>query len=256
MTSPLFAADAWLDKPFEFAELDEKIRETLARYEAARAGRAASTPSSRRREPAPRRRPRRRRPRRRRPRRRPPPKKAPAKKAAREEGAREEGRREEGAREEGRVAKKAPAKKAARARRRPRRRPREEGGREEGRAAKTGGREERRESLEVIASTVVHAIARAGMISRPSRRKVRADAGVARRRNFRASPPSAATMHAARPPRGAEVRRDSRPREPQSEPDPVSESRQTELGQIRRAAAVVRASDARLAGAPVFCRAR
>jgi len=31
MTSPLFA-DGWLDKPFEFAKLDEKIRELLAKY--------------------------------------------------------------------------------------------------------------------------------------------------------------------------------------------------------------------------------
>jgi len=32
MTSPLFAADAWLNKPFEFTDLDRKIAETLARY--------------------------------------------------------------------------------------------------------------------------------------------------------------------------------------------------------------------------------
>ncbi|WP_437671005.1 response regulator [Sorangium sp. So ce131] len=32
MTSPLFAADAWLNKPFDFADLDERVRETLARY--------------------------------------------------------------------------------------------------------------------------------------------------------------------------------------------------------------------------------
>ena len=32
MTSPLFAADAWLNKPFEFTDLDVKISETLARY--------------------------------------------------------------------------------------------------------------------------------------------------------------------------------------------------------------------------------
>ncbi|MGK3986683.1 response regulator transcription factor [Sorangium sp. So ce136] len=32
MTSPLFAADAWLNKPFDFAELDARVRETLARY--------------------------------------------------------------------------------------------------------------------------------------------------------------------------------------------------------------------------------
>ncbi|HVY47165.1 MAG TPA: response regulator transcription factor [Minicystis sp.] len=32
MTSPLFAADAWLNKPFDFRELDTRIRETLGRY--------------------------------------------------------------------------------------------------------------------------------------------------------------------------------------------------------------------------------
>jgi DNA-binding response OmpR family regulator len=32
MTSPLFAADAWLNKPFDFRELDARIRETLGRY--------------------------------------------------------------------------------------------------------------------------------------------------------------------------------------------------------------------------------
>jgi CheY-like chemotaxis protein len=32
MTSPLFAADAWLNKPFDFGELDAKVRETLSRY--------------------------------------------------------------------------------------------------------------------------------------------------------------------------------------------------------------------------------
>jgi CheY-like chemotaxis protein len=32
MTSPLFAADAWLNKPFEFQDLDAKIKEVLARY--------------------------------------------------------------------------------------------------------------------------------------------------------------------------------------------------------------------------------
>src|SRR6201994_2441526 len=29
MTSPLYGADAYLDKPFEFSDLDEKIRDTL-----------------------------------------------------------------------------------------------------------------------------------------------------------------------------------------------------------------------------------
>ena len=32
MTSSLFAADEWLNKPFEFGDLDAKIRSTLARY--------------------------------------------------------------------------------------------------------------------------------------------------------------------------------------------------------------------------------
>jgi len=32
MNSPLFSADAWLDKPFDFSELERKIRETLAHY--------------------------------------------------------------------------------------------------------------------------------------------------------------------------------------------------------------------------------
>nr|HMR11832.1 response regulator [Polyangiaceae bacterium] len=31
MTSPLYGADAYLDKPFEFSKLDRKIQETLAR---------------------------------------------------------------------------------------------------------------------------------------------------------------------------------------------------------------------------------
>lgn len=32
MNSPLFSADSWLDKPFDFSELERKIRETLALY--------------------------------------------------------------------------------------------------------------------------------------------------------------------------------------------------------------------------------
>lgn len=39
MTSSLFAADAWLNKPFDFNELDAKIRETLGRYSKAEGGR-------------------------------------------------------------------------------------------------------------------------------------------------------------------------------------------------------------------------
>ena len=37
MTSPLFAADAWLNKPFDFNDLEERVRKTLARYRGARA---------------------------------------------------------------------------------------------------------------------------------------------------------------------------------------------------------------------------
>jgi DNA-binding response OmpR family regulator len=32
MTSPLFSADAWLNKPFDFADLDARVSETLNRY--------------------------------------------------------------------------------------------------------------------------------------------------------------------------------------------------------------------------------
>jgi CheY-like chemotaxis protein len=40
MTSPLYGADAHLDKPFEFAELDRRIAETLERRRAGALGRA------------------------------------------------------------------------------------------------------------------------------------------------------------------------------------------------------------------------
>src|SRR6187402_519413 len=40
MTSPLYGADAYLDKPFEFSDLDEKIAETLERRQAGALGRA------------------------------------------------------------------------------------------------------------------------------------------------------------------------------------------------------------------------
>ncbi len=40
LTSPLYGADAHIDKPFEFDDLDEKVRETLA----ARAGQRANIP--------------------------------------------------------------------------------------------------------------------------------------------------------------------------------------------------------------------
>src|SRR6188768_2236887 len=39
MTSPLYGADAYLDKPFEFSDLDEKISETLDRRSAGALGR-------------------------------------------------------------------------------------------------------------------------------------------------------------------------------------------------------------------------
>ena len=35
MTSPLFHADAWLNKPFDFADLDARVSETLKRYRGA-----------------------------------------------------------------------------------------------------------------------------------------------------------------------------------------------------------------------------
>ncbi len=38
LTSPLYGADAYIDKPFEFSDLDEKVRETLAARAAQRAG--------------------------------------------------------------------------------------------------------------------------------------------------------------------------------------------------------------------------
>ncbi len=48
MTSSLFAADAWLNKPFDFHELDAKVRETLARYTSA----ASKKPSTKKASPA------------------------------------------------------------------------------------------------------------------------------------------------------------------------------------------------------------
>jgi DNA-binding response OmpR family regulator len=38
LTSPLYGADAHIDKPFEFGDLDDKVRETLAARAAQRAG--------------------------------------------------------------------------------------------------------------------------------------------------------------------------------------------------------------------------
>jgi DNA-binding response OmpR family regulator len=40
MTSPLFAADTWLNKPFDFADLEARIAETLGQYGKARAAAA------------------------------------------------------------------------------------------------------------------------------------------------------------------------------------------------------------------------
>jgi CheY-like chemotaxis protein len=46
MTSPLFAADAWLNKPFDFNDLDTKIRETLSHYaNKARAAKGGAPPA-------------------------------------------------------------------------------------------------------------------------------------------------------------------------------------------------------------------
>ncbi|HTA91374.1 MAG TPA: response regulator [Polyangiaceae bacterium] len=42
MTSPLYGADAYLDKPFEFSDLDQKISETIERRSAGALGRADS----------------------------------------------------------------------------------------------------------------------------------------------------------------------------------------------------------------------
>jgi len=38
MTSPLYGADAFVDKPFEFADLEAKIAEVLAKHKAAKDG--------------------------------------------------------------------------------------------------------------------------------------------------------------------------------------------------------------------------
>jgi DNA-binding response OmpR family regulator len=48
MTSPLYGADTYIDKPFEFTELDAKIRETLERRKQGAMGRpdGANRPSS------------------------------------------------------------------------------------------------------------------------------------------------------------------------------------------------------------------
>src|SRR5262252_4973808 len=47
MTSPLYGADTYIDKPFEFTELDEKIRETLERRQQGAMGRPDAETASR-----------------------------------------------------------------------------------------------------------------------------------------------------------------------------------------------------------------
>ncbi len=44
ITSPLFAADTWLNKPFDFADLEARIREVLEKYAGARTEAAAAAP--------------------------------------------------------------------------------------------------------------------------------------------------------------------------------------------------------------------
>jgi DNA-binding response OmpR family regulator len=46
MTSPLFAADTWLNKPFDFADLEAKIVETLDKYAPARGASRAAPPQA------------------------------------------------------------------------------------------------------------------------------------------------------------------------------------------------------------------
>jgi DNA-binding response OmpR family regulator len=49
MTSPLFAADTWLNKPFDFADLESRIDETLTKYGKARAvAKAHAAPAKKR----------------------------------------------------------------------------------------------------------------------------------------------------------------------------------------------------------------
>jgi DNA-binding response OmpR family regulator len=48
MTSPLFAADTWLNKPFDFADLESRIDETLTKYGKARAMAQAAAPAKKR----------------------------------------------------------------------------------------------------------------------------------------------------------------------------------------------------------------
>jgi DNA-binding response OmpR family regulator len=50
MTSPLFAADTWLNKPFDFADLESRIHETLAKYE--KDASPTATPAEAKSEPA------------------------------------------------------------------------------------------------------------------------------------------------------------------------------------------------------------
>jgi DNA-binding response OmpR family regulator len=98
MTSPLFAADTWLNKPFDFADLEARIHETLAKYgKSIQAGAAAL-------EHAP-------------PKKKAPAKKAPAKKVAKKAPAKKTAAKpakKAAAKKATKPAKKAAAKKRAR----------------------------------------------------------------------------------------------------------------------------------------------
>jgi len=52
MNSPLFAADGWLDKPFEFTTLDEKIAEVLEKHGKQMPSRAGASPDKPAKSPA------------------------------------------------------------------------------------------------------------------------------------------------------------------------------------------------------------
>jgi DNA-binding response OmpR family regulator len=92
MTSPLFAADTWLNKPFDFADLEARIRETLERY-----GKSAPDPDAKK-------------PAAKKAAKKPAAKKAPAKKPAAKKTAKKPAAKKPAAKKP--AAKKAPAKKA------------------------------------------------------------------------------------------------------------------------------------------------
>jgi DNA-binding response OmpR family regulator len=52
MTSPLFAADTWLNKPFDFGDLEARIHETLAKYQKSLANGASAAPAPAAKKPA------------------------------------------------------------------------------------------------------------------------------------------------------------------------------------------------------------